>query len=142
MCNTRVILKGGVPCEVVYPNELAGFPFFLVVRGQAPPQGSRVLTREGLLQGGWTPLHLAAINNIQEVARVLLDAGADPNAKTEVRGGSGGCGDLCAQPVLFVFAGLRHLSVCQWTDLGEQMSVADAGGGCCRLESRRFMPLW
>lgn len=32
-------------------------------------------------EGGWTPLHYAAYKNLPHVARVLLERGADPNAK-------------------------------------------------------------
>ena len=33
-------------------------------------------------EGGWTPLHYAAYNNLQETARLLLERGADPLAKS------------------------------------------------------------
>jgi ankyrin repeat protein len=33
-------------------------------------------------EGGWTPLHYAAYNNLSEIAQILLERGADPQAKT------------------------------------------------------------
>jgi uncharacterized protein len=33
-------------------------------------------------EAGWTPLHYAAYNGLPEIARILLERGADPNAHT------------------------------------------------------------
>lgn len=37
---------------------------------------------------GWTPLHLAASRNALNIARLLIDAGADVNRRTEIDGGN------------------------------------------------------
>ncbi len=42
---------------------------------------ARTVEREG--QGGWTPLHVAVIERQPEIARLLVDAGADIGARTE-----------------------------------------------------------
>jgi len=44
-----------------------------------------VLTRGHALQNGQTPLIMAAIQNYMEVAQLLLQAGANKEAKDEVR---------------------------------------------------------
>ena len=45
-----------------------------------------MLTRGRAPQGGKTPLHLAAYTGQDAVARVLLEARADVNARVQVRG--------------------------------------------------------
>ena len=50
----------------------------------------RVLTRRGTPQVVKTPLHLAAKLGHGEVAKVLVDVGADKNATTQVRERRGG----------------------------------------------------
>jgi ankyrin repeat protein len=47
----------------------------------SPQLLTRTVERAG--QGGWTPLHLAAAECQADVARVLVDAGADLSARTE-----------------------------------------------------------
>jgi ankyrin repeat protein len=47
----------------------------------SPALLARTVEREG--QGGWTPLHVAVAEGRPDIARVLLDAGADPGARTE-----------------------------------------------------------
>jgi hypothetical protein len=42
---------------------------------------ARTVERAG--QGGWTPLHVAVVERQPEIARVLVDAGADIGARTE-----------------------------------------------------------
>ena len=46
----------------------------------------RVLTRGNFLQNGATPLHFAANQGYNAILKMLLDAGADKNAKRGVRG--------------------------------------------------------
>ena len=47
-------------------------------------QRVQVLTRVRAPQCGWTPLHIAALATEHVVARVLLESGADVNAKARV----------------------------------------------------------
>ena len=44
----------------------------------------RMLTRRRAPQDGWTPLYAAACNGQDAVARVLVDAGADTEARDRV----------------------------------------------------------
>jgi ankyrin repeat protein len=48
---------------------------------QAPQLLARTVERDG--QGGWTALHVAVADGQADVARVLIDAGADVAARTE-----------------------------------------------------------
>ena len=53
-----------------------------------------------ILQNGWTALILAANDNYRDVAQLLLDKGADVNAKNQVSGsqsGGTGAGSVCAR---------------------------------------------
>ena len=51
-----------------------------------------MLTRQGALQDGWTPLYAAVLSDQDAISRVLLEAGADITAKDKVceRGLEGG----------------------------------------------------
>ena len=49
--------------------------------------GGRELTYGVALQNGHTPLYIAAWKGHLEVAQLLLDSGANKEAKNEVRGG-------------------------------------------------------
>ena len=49
-----------------------------------------------LLQAGWTALLWAAENGRMDCARLLLDAGADKNAKSNVRASA-----VCMRALLF-----------------------------------------
>jgi ankyrin repeat protein len=51
----------------------------LIERGAAVNQGDN---------SGFTPLHLAAANGYLEIARLLLEAGADANARTSETAGT------------------------------------------------------
>ncbi|MFW3171099.1 ankyrin repeat domain-containing protein [Geodermatophilus sp. CPCC 206100] len=48
---------------------------------QSPRLLSATVERAG--QGGWTPLHVAVAEGHTEIVRVLVEAGADPAARTE-----------------------------------------------------------
>ena len=82
----------------------------------------RLPTRGRVPQGGWTPLHGAN----EMVARVLLAAGADVNAKTEVSGW-GGLGYGRAHK-LFLFSWGRSLTAASvvLARVGEMSSTIDA----------------
>ena len=68
---------GKVP-DFVAPNSVPGFGFGIgILRGGVPADRGR---REPA-PGGMTPLHYAARHNHVEVAELLLDAGAELNAK-------------------------------------------------------------
>lgn len=49
--------------------------------GENPALLARTVDRDGA--AGWAPLHVAVAEGQPEVVRVLLDAGADPGARTE-----------------------------------------------------------
>ena len=86
-----------------------------------------VLTRS-FLQEEKTPLHLAAsLPHGVELVKLLLDAGADVDAKDRVRGGEG-VGQSWARElrVLLLLSALRPTS-CQRADLDFLMKVRTLG---------------
>ena len=48
---------------------------------EAPGLLTRTVERDG--ESGWTPLHLAVAAGRGDVVRLLVEAGADPSARTE-----------------------------------------------------------
>ena len=78
-----------VMCILIYPSLAFLFPSIPVMFATPAHSPSLLL----FLQYGYTPLHLAADKGHLESVRLLLDCGADKEAKTNVRGE--GRGDWC-----------------------------------------------
>jgi len=78
---------------MIAENEWGETPLHLVSRGKYDSQGdgvgiARLLLERGVDANGrkgnkWTPLHSAAVKGMLEIARALLDHGANPNVEND-----------------------------------------------------------
>ena len=82
------LLDAGADPLALSSNYMANTPLHAAIAGQTDPATVALLIRRGgdvnhRAAGGWTPLHLAASRGSIAVIDLLLDAGADPRARSD-----------------------------------------------------------